>query len=79
MTEVIATDESRDWFAGLDETDAEAVTASVELIEKLGATVPSPHSSAINGSRYAMRELRPSLSTLLRNSGDVFRAVTQPG
>jgi hypothetical protein len=58
MVEVVATDEFSAWYQDLSDPDAEAVTFSVDLLEKLGVTLGHPHSSAINGSRYALRELR---------------------
>jgi hypothetical protein len=58
MVEVIATDEFVDWYSGLTEPDAEAVTRSVDLLQAVGTALPYPHSSAVRGSRYALRELR---------------------
>ncbi len=56
--EILATDECRDWYLALAETDADAVTISVERLEQLGVALPYPHSSEIRGSAYALRELR---------------------
>jgi hypothetical protein len=57
--EVIGTDEFADWYSALDESDQDAVDRSVGLLEAHGVTLKFPHSSALKGSRYALRELRP--------------------
>lgn len=56
--EVIATDEFAGWYRDLDEQAAEAVGYSVGLLEARGVALHYPHSSAIEGSEYAIRELR---------------------
>ena len=58
MAEVVATDEFREWYEGLDDTDGEAVTFSVELLAECGVALGHPHSSAIKGTKSALRELR---------------------
>ena len=58
MGEVVATDEFRDWYRDLDDGDARAVARSIDRLEMLGVALPFPFSSAIAGSRYALRELR---------------------
>jgi hypothetical protein len=58
MWEVVATDEFRDWYRDLDDGDGRAVTRAVEGLELRGVALAFPFSSAIAGSRYAMRELR---------------------
>jgi len=58
MVEVIATDEFAEWYRDLAEGDMEAVTFSVEILREKGVALGSPHSSAIEGSRYPLRELR---------------------
>lgn len=58
MAEVIACDEFTEWYVALGADDAEAVYEAVELLEARGVTLGSPYSSAIKGSRYALRELR---------------------
>jgi hypothetical protein len=55
---VYATDEFADWYDGLEERHRERVTASVDLLEQMGITLGFPHSSAIEGSALALRELR---------------------
>ena len=56
--EVIATDEFRDWYRTLDDGDGRAVARAVDRLEMMGVSLPFPYSSAIAGSRYALRELR---------------------
>jgi hypothetical protein len=58
MVEVLTTDEFADWYKDLDETDVEAVTFSVEILREKGVSLGAPHSSAIEGSKHALRELR---------------------
>ena len=52
-TEVVATDEFRDWYR-----DGRAVARAVDRLEIMGTSLPFPHSSAIVGARYPLRELR---------------------
>ncbi len=56
--EVEFTDEFGEWFDALSEDEQDSVAYSVQLLEQLGPTLPFPHSSAVVGSRYALRELR---------------------
>jgi hypothetical protein len=58
MTEVIITDDFEDWYDSLNEQDSDAVYRVVGLLEKLGPCLGYPHSSAIEGSEYPLRELR---------------------
>ncbi len=58
MVDVVATDEFRQWYDGLDEQDNAAVTRVVDLLEAQGLALGFPHSSAIKGSKHALRELR---------------------
>jgi len=55
---VYATDEFADWYDGLEEHHRERVEASVDLLEQMGVALGFPHSSAIEGSDLALRELR---------------------
>jgi hypothetical protein len=57
-TEVVATDEFRDWYRSLDDGDGRAVARAVDRLEIMGMSLPFPHSSAIVGARYPLRELR---------------------
>lgn len=58
MVEVVGTDEFRDWYRSLMEAEQEDVNYTVDLLEQMGLTLGSPHSSDIKGARYSMRELR---------------------
>lgn len=60
MVEVQATDEFRDWYLALPDSDADSVTVSVERLSQLGVVLSYPHSSEIKGSDFALRELRIS-------------------
>jgi len=55
-TEIVVTDQFRDWYRSLDEKDADAVEFSVGLLEQFGIALGAPHSSKILGT--ALRELR---------------------
>lgn len=56
--EVLGTAEFGEWFLGLAAHDAAAVARVVGLLEAKGVALGFPYSSAIVGSRYALRELR---------------------
>lgn len=58
MVEVLGTAEFEEWFLGLSDSDAHAVARGVGLLEAKGLALGFPHSSALGGSRYALRELR---------------------
>lgn len=58
MTEIVVTDEFVGWYAGLDEADTDAVYRVVGLLEARGVALGFPYSSAIEGTRVALRELR---------------------
>lgn len=58
MVEVVVTDEWLAWYDSLDEQADDAVTAGVEALRVMGVALRAPLSSAINGSKYALRELR---------------------
>lgn len=55
---VYATDEFADWYDALEERHRERVAACVDLLEQMGLTLRYPLSSAIEGSAFALRELR---------------------
>jgi hypothetical protein len=55
-TEIVVTDQFRDWYLSLDEKDADAIEFSVGLLEQFGVALGAPHSSRIVGT--ALRELR---------------------
>ena len=56
--EVEFTDEFEQWWETLTEKAQEAVDAKVLMLEARGPSLGFPHSSAIKGSRYPLRELR---------------------
>lgn len=57
--EVEYTGEFEAWWATLGEKEQAAVAVTVGLLERMGPSLPFPHSSAIFGSRHGhMRELR---------------------
>jgi len=58
MVQVFATDEFEAWYLGLSDPVRESVIHVVGLLEQFGTGLPFPHSSALNGSRFALRELR---------------------
>jgi hypothetical protein len=69
MVEVLGTAEFEEWFLALNSTDARAVVRGVGLLEVKGLALGFPHSSALAGSRYALRELR------IQSSGRPLRIV----
>lgn len=58
MFEVVTTDEFIEWFDGLDVASNAAVVRAVDLLADVGVRLGHPRSSAIKGSKYAIRELR---------------------
>jgi hypothetical protein len=58
MVEVVATDEFVAFYGGLDEEGQGDVEYLVGLLEQRGVQLGYPYSSALKGSRYALRELR---------------------
>lgn len=59
MIDVTGTDEFAGWFKSLKKADKDTVAIVVDMLEEAGFALGHPHSSAIQGSRYALRELRP--------------------
>ena len=58
MIEVLGTDEFEQWFLALDDSDSMAVARVVGLLESKGTALGFPYSSAIEGTKYPLRELR---------------------
>jgi hypothetical protein len=53
------TDEFEDWWNSLAEEEQVVIAAKVELLQKLGPTLPRPHSDVIAISKHSnMKELR---------------------
>lgn len=61
---LVGTDEFTEWFRALDEAEQDAVAFVIDLLEEKGVALPFPYSSAIAGSRIALRELRVQGKTL---------------
>jgi len=58
MVEIIATDDFREWYQDdLDDVAGRAVFEMVAKLEQFGTQLPLPLSSALNGSKYPLREL----------------------
>jgi hypothetical protein len=58
VVNVVGSDEFDAWFQALEDSDADAVARVVDMLELQGVTLPFPYSSAIKGSKIALRELR---------------------
>jgi hypothetical protein len=58
MVEVVCTNEFGEWYENLELAEAEAVNRIVRRLEQKGVALSFPESSAIRGSRHALRELR---------------------
>ena len=58
MVVTLATEDFAAWFMGLETKDASAVDRVVGLLAQMGVTLRFPYTSAITGSRHALRELR---------------------
>ena len=58
MVEVFTSDEFKEWYAGLNDDFQCDVTEAVGMLERRGVALGHPHSSAIKGSRFPLRELR---------------------
>jgi hypothetical protein len=59
MAVIRTTEDYEEWLAGLLPRERREVLRVVTLLEQLGVQLPFPHSSALEGSRYPLRELRP--------------------
>lgn len=69
MVEVLGTAEFEEWFLELSRGDARAVARGVGLLQAKGLALGFPYSSALEGSRHALRELR------VQSSGRPLRIV----
>lgn len=58
MVEVVGTEAFEAWFLALGDADTDAVKVAVDLLEVRGLALGFPWSSALRGSRHALRELR---------------------
>lgn len=68
MVEVVVTDEFREWYETLWLEEQESVFRVVTLLEGRGVSLGFPYSSAIEGSRHGLRELR------IQHRGRPYRA-----
>lgn len=69
-TEIVGTDEFRDWFLSLPTNERRKVAFVVDMLAEQGVTLGFPYSSQIKGSKHAgMRELRTS------HAGDRYRVL----
>ncbi len=59
MVEVVAADEFAEWLGTLEPGELASVEVSVRRLQQAGIALGFPHSSALEGSRHALRELRP--------------------
>jgi len=58
VAEVVVTDEFKGWYEDLLQEEQESVFRVVALLEGRGVALGFPYSSAIEGSRHSLRELR---------------------
>ncbi len=59
MVVVKVTEEFERWIQSLSHRDQKAVLQVVKILEQVGVALGDPYSSALRGSRHALRELRP--------------------
>ena len=59
MVQVVATEEFTQWYASLTDAERDSVTFVVGLLRAAGVALGTPYSSALEGTEYALRELRP--------------------
>ena len=59
MWEIEYADEFGEWWTQLTDSEQDALTASIGLLEELGPNLGRPHADHIKGSKYTnMKELR---------------------
>jgi hypothetical protein len=71
MTTVLVTQTFEDWLAGQTEQVRKQVAVSIGLLVVRGLQLDHPHSSAISGATFPLRELRPAAGN---SSARVFYA-----
>ena len=59
MALIKVTEEFQAWFDSLSGRERREVNRVINLLESLGVALAYPHSSALEGARYSLRELRP--------------------
>jgi hypothetical protein len=58
--DINVTDEFARWYDALDDADAAAVNAAIDMLEERGPALPRPFADSIQGSRlHNLKELRP--------------------
>jgi hypothetical protein len=67
--EIIITNDFEAWYDALTAEEQKSVTRVVEMLEAQGVALPFPHSSAIEGSKLALRELR------VQHMGEPYRIL----
>ena len=58
MFDIVTTEEFEAWFDELDKQQGRAIAVKIGMLRAEGWTLGFPHSSALKGTRYALRELR---------------------
>lgn len=59
MPTVNVTGDFEDWLETLNRREQKSVLQVVKLLEQAGIALGEPYSSALKGSRFPLRELRP--------------------
>jgi hypothetical protein len=59
MVVVNVTEEFERWIERLNHREKKAVLHVVKILEQVGVALGEPYSSALRGTRHALRELRP--------------------
>jgi len=59
MAVVNATEEFERWIEVLSRREQKAVLQVVKILEQVGIALGEPYSSALKGTKYPLRELRP--------------------
>ena len=57
-TEIVVVAQFLEWYEDLTVEEQESIRTVVTMLEAAGATLGYPQSSAVKGSKFAMRELR---------------------
>jgi hypothetical protein len=57
-TEIVVVAEFLEWYEALTVEEQESIRPAVTMLGAAGATLGYPQSSAVKGSKFAMRELR---------------------
>jgi hypothetical protein len=58
MVEVVATDNFREWYDGLDDAASDDVDVAIQILSQMGVDLGYPRSSAVKDASFALRELR---------------------